>query len=107
MKKVRSRCLNFFFGLTFNKMESYHPEHKLVYYKFLKKVISWARQRDETVFKLCHFYCLSICLILTVFRFVGANLHFRFHNLSVFDILFNLKSYAKYLSDIKLNVSFS
>ena len=42
------------------------------------------RQRDETVFKLCHFYCLSICLILTVFRFVGAKLHFRFNNLSVF-----------------------
>ena len=42
------------------------------------------RQRDETVFKLCHFYCLSICLILTVFRFVGAKLHFRFQNLSVF-----------------------
>ena len=42
------------------------------------------RQRDETVFKLCHFYWLSICLILTVFRFVGAKLHFRFHNLSVF-----------------------
>ena len=37
------------------------------------------RQRDETVFKLCNFYCLSICLILKVFRFVGAKLHFRFH----------------------------
>ena len=24
-------------------MESYHPEHKLVYYKFLKKIISLAR----------------------------------------------------------------
>ena len=24
-------------------MESYHPEHKLVYYKFLKKNISLAR----------------------------------------------------------------
>ena len=24
------------FSLTFNSMESYHPEHKLVYYKFLK-----------------------------------------------------------------------
>ena len=58
------------------------------------------RQRDETVFKLCHFYCLSICLILTVVRFVGANLHFRFHNLCVFDMLFYLKSYGKYLSDI-------
>ena len=30
------------FGLTFNRMESYHPEHLLVYYKFLKKFISLA-----------------------------------------------------------------
>ena len=42
------------------------------------------RQRNETFFKLCHFYCLSICLILTVFRFVSAKVHFRFHKLSVF-----------------------
>ena len=42
MKKVWSRCLKNLFGLTFNRMESYHPEHKLVYYKFLKKNISLA-----------------------------------------------------------------
>ena len=24
--------------LTFNKIESYHPEHNQVYYKFLKKL---------------------------------------------------------------------
>ena len=29
-------------------------------------------------------FCLSICLILTVFRSVGAKLHFRCHNLSAF-----------------------
>ena len=58
------------------------------------------RQRDETIFKLCHFYCLSICLILTVFQFVGAKLHFRFQNLSVFGHAFYLISYARYLSDI-------
>ena len=42
------------------------------------------RQRDETVFKLCHFYCLSISLIRMVFQFVGTKLHFRFHKLSAF-----------------------
>ena len=26
------------FSLTLNSMESYHPEHKLVYYTFLKKL---------------------------------------------------------------------
>ena len=30
------------FGLTFNRIESYHPEHLLVYNKFLKKVKSFA-----------------------------------------------------------------
>ena len=28
-------------GLTFNRMESYYPEHQLVYYKFLKKLFLW------------------------------------------------------------------
>ena len=42
------------------------------------------RQRDDIFFKLCHFYSLSICLIITVFRFLGAKLHFRFHKLSAF-----------------------
>ena len=58
------------------------------------------RQRDETVFKLCHFICLSICLILTVFRFVGAKLHFWFHKLSAFWHASLSNTYAKYLSDI-------
>ena len=31
------------------------------------------RQQDETFFKPCHFYLLSICLILTVFRFIGPS----------------------------------
>ena len=42
------------------------------------------RQRDETIFKLCYFYCLSICIILMVFSFVGAKLHFQFRKLSAF-----------------------
>ena len=41
MKKVCSRCLKIIFSLTLNSMESYHPEHLLVYYKFLKKLNLW------------------------------------------------------------------
>ena len=41
-KKFEADVWKIFFGLTFNRMESYHPEHKLVYYKFLKKTISLA-----------------------------------------------------------------
>ena len=29
------------FSLTLNSMESYHPKHKLVYYKFLKNLNLW------------------------------------------------------------------
>ena len=42
MKKVCSRCLKNHFSLTFNNMESYHPEYLLVYYKLLKKFKSFA-----------------------------------------------------------------
>ena len=41
-KKFEANVWKIFFVLTFNRMESYHPEHKLVYYKFLKKIISLA-----------------------------------------------------------------
>ena len=37
-KKFRADVWKICFGLTFNRMESYHPEHQLVYYKFLKKI---------------------------------------------------------------------
>ena len=57
--------------------------------------------------KTMPFLLYIICLIVTVFRFVGAKLHFRFHNLSVLTSFFYWISDAKYLSDIKLNVSFS
>ena len=30
-----------FFSLSFHRMEPYHPEHKLVYYKFLKNLFLW------------------------------------------------------------------
>ena len=40
-KKFEADVWKFFFGLTFNRMESYHPEHKLVYYKFLKNLFLW------------------------------------------------------------------
>ena len=53
-------------------------------------------------------FLLSIHMLnFTVFRFIGAKLHFRFHNLSVFWHAFYWISYAKYLSNIELNVSFS
>ena len=29
------------FCVFLNRMESYHPEHKLVYYEFLKKLFLW------------------------------------------------------------------
>ena len=37
-KKFEADVWKICFGLTFNRMESYHPEHQLVYYKFLKKL---------------------------------------------------------------------
>ena len=41
-KKFVADVWKIIFGLTFNRMESYHPEHLLVYYKILKKVKSSA-----------------------------------------------------------------
>ena len=41
MKKFEADVWKIFFSLTFNRMEPYHPEHKLVYYKFLKNVFLW------------------------------------------------------------------
>ena len=41
-KKFEADVWKIFFGLTFNRMESYHPELLLVYCKFLKKIISLA-----------------------------------------------------------------
>ena len=40
-KKFEADVWKIFFGLTFNRMESYHHEHQLVYYKFLKNVFLW------------------------------------------------------------------
>ena len=40
-KKFEAEVWKIFFGLTFNRMESYHPEYQLVYYKFLKKWFLW------------------------------------------------------------------
>ena len=38
MKKFEADVWKILFGLTFNGMESYHPDHLLVFYKFLKKI---------------------------------------------------------------------
>ena len=40
-KKFEADVWKIFFGLTFNRMESYHPELLLVFYKFLKKIFLW------------------------------------------------------------------
>ena len=40
-KKFEADVWKILFGLTFNRMESYHPEHKLVYYKLLKNLFLW------------------------------------------------------------------
>ena len=40
-KKFEADVWKIFFGLTFNRMESYHPEHLLVYCKFLKILNLW------------------------------------------------------------------
>ena len=39
--KFKADVWKIFFGLTFNGMESYHPEHQLVYYMFLKNLFLW------------------------------------------------------------------
>ena len=38
MKKNLADVWKLIFGSTFYRIESYHPEHLLVYYKFLKKL---------------------------------------------------------------------
>ena len=44
-KKFEADVWKIFFGSTFNRMESYHPEHKLVYYKFLKNYFFGVRSQ--------------------------------------------------------------
>ena len=53
------------FSLTFNSMESYHPKHVLVYYKFLK---NWHLWRTYSTSGICllqdpPFYCKQFCSI--------------------------------------------
>ena len=40
-KKFEADVWKIFIGLTFNRMESYHPNYLLVYYKFLKNLFLW------------------------------------------------------------------
>ena len=40
-KKLEAYVWKLFFGLTFSRMESYRPEHLLIYYKFLKNLFLW------------------------------------------------------------------
>ena len=41
IKKNNEESLKQIFGLTFNRMESYHPEHLLVNCKFFKNLFLW------------------------------------------------------------------
>ena len=41
MKKFVADVWKTIFSLTFSCMESYHPEHLLVYYKFLENLNLW------------------------------------------------------------------
>ena len=45
-KKNNEKCMKLmsekiFFGVTLNRIQSYHPEHKLVCYEFLKNLFLW------------------------------------------------------------------
>ena len=40
-KKIVGDAWKIIFSLTFNSIESYNPEHPLVYYKFLKNLNLW------------------------------------------------------------------
>ena len=58
-KKIAADVWKIIFGLTFNRMESYHPEHLLVYYKFLKKLNIWRTKSTSGIGVLQDppFYC--------------------------------------------------
>ena len=49
------------FDCIFHKMESYHPKHPLVFYKFLKKLIFGARSQ-----MLVNVYCKDPPVLLTI-----------------------------------------
>ena len=40
-KKFEADVWKILFGFTFIRMESYHPEHLLAFYKFLKNLFLW------------------------------------------------------------------
>ena len=53
------------FSLTVNSMDSYHPEHLLVYYKFLKNLNLWRPYSTSGIGLLQEppFYCKNFCSI--------------------------------------------
>ena len=58
-KKLEADVWKVMFNLTLNGMESYHPEHLLFYYKFLKKLTLWRTYSTSGIRLLQNppFYC--------------------------------------------------
>ena len=64
-KKFEADVWKIFFSLTFNSMESYHPGHLLVYYKFLKNLNLWRTYSTsgKGLLQDPPFYCKIFCSI--------------------------------------------
>ena len=62
-KKLAADVWKIIFSLIFKRMESHHPKHLLIYYKFLKNLNLWHRYSTSSI-GLLHdtpFYCKNIC----------------------------------------------
>ena len=64
-KKFVADVWKIIFSLTFNSMESYHSEHLLIYYKFLKNLNLWRTYSTSGIGLLQDppFYCKIFCSI--------------------------------------------
>ena len=69
-KKFVADVWKIILSLTFNSMESYHPEHLLVYYKFLKNWNFWRTYSTSGIGLLQDppFYCKTFCWIDNLVR---------------------------------------
>ena len=61
-KKFEAGVWKIIFSLTLNSMESYQPEHLLVYYKFLKNLNLWRTYSTSSIGLLQNppFYCKNL-----------------------------------------------
>ena len=59
-KKFVADVWKIIFSLTLNGMESYHPKHLLVYYKFLKILNPWRTYSTSGIglLQVPWFYCI-------------------------------------------------